>query len=403
MMIRTSPAESCRRFEPSRHVDMADGGIARACRGFVTVLGLLAAVVSGAGCTDSDSAERPLAEIESSPSAGAFAPDRDLPRERSERRLPTRPAEIEFEDSVFDFGNVVQGEEIRHIYRFRNVGDAPLRIRRVKASCGCAIPMHSNDLVPPGEEGTIELLLRSASVFGDIRKTIDVTTEPATAEPVQLVVRGTVEIEFLLSPAQTHLGELFTGVDSGEHTVEMTWPKDRDVEITEIETTAASLVITDREEIRKGRRQGVRVTFRLESWNDDIEASDGRFHEYIVFRTDDPAHSRATHAVTGRKGSTLEVRPRVVNFGIFGAVEPSRKTVRILPRPGLQPSFAGAVAPPWLRVRPSDRDTGDILEVTIELLPTAPAGGIKETVRIRTGVPEQPEVSVFVLANVRKE
>jgi len=373
-------------------------------RVFRIVASALAVLGVATACTDSDSSERLDATIDSEATPGtAIEPDRTLHRDGSGEPSPRRPAKIEFEDLDFDFGHVVQGEEIRHLYRFRNVGDAPVRVRRVKASCGCAIPMHSEEPVPPGGEGTIELLLRSASVFGDIRKTIDVTTEPATAEPVQLVVRGTVEIEFLLSPPQTRLGELYPGVDAGDHSVEMTWPADRDVEVTEIETTAPSVVVTGREDIRNGRREGVRVTFRLDDWENDIEPADGRYHQYVVFRTNDPGHPRTTHAITGRRGSTFEVRPRVLNFGVLGGSDPSRKTVRILPRPGLRPAFLGADAPPWLRVRPSDRDTGDVLEVTIELLPTAPAGGIKETVKIRTGVPAQPEVSVFVLANVRKE
>lgn len=44
----------------------------------------------------------------------------------------TRGAKITLIDSDFDWGEVIQGEVIEHTYRFRNDGDAPLRITQVK-------------------------------------------------------------------------------------------------------------------------------------------------------------------------------------------------------------------------------------------------------------------------------
>jgi len=40
---------------------------------------------------------------------------------------------IKFEQTSFDFGNVVQGKSITHIYKFKNTGDVPLTINKVRA------------------------------------------------------------------------------------------------------------------------------------------------------------------------------------------------------------------------------------------------------------------------------
>ena len=41
---------------------------------------------------------------------------------------------IEFEHTVYDFGEVIQGENVTHTYRFQNVGDEVLKIEKVKTS-----------------------------------------------------------------------------------------------------------------------------------------------------------------------------------------------------------------------------------------------------------------------------
>jgi len=41
---------------------------------------------------------------------------------------------IEFENTVHDFGEVIQGENVTHTYRLQNVGDEVLKIEKVKTS-----------------------------------------------------------------------------------------------------------------------------------------------------------------------------------------------------------------------------------------------------------------------------
>ncbi len=41
---------------------------------------------------------------------------------------------IEFEHTVHDFGEITQGENVTHTYRFQNVGDVVLNVEKVKTS-----------------------------------------------------------------------------------------------------------------------------------------------------------------------------------------------------------------------------------------------------------------------------
>jgi Protein of unknown function (DUF1573) len=39
---------------------------------------------------------------------------------------------IDFEEQIHDFGNQISGDELKHVFNFRNTGDADLVINRVK-------------------------------------------------------------------------------------------------------------------------------------------------------------------------------------------------------------------------------------------------------------------------------
>jgi len=59
------------------------------------------------------------------------------------------------EQPVFDFGEVAQGDKVPHTFKFRNDGDKPLYIDRVKSSCGCTAALLSAKTLAPGESGEI--------------------------------------------------------------------------------------------------------------------------------------------------------------------------------------------------------------------------------------------------------
>lgn len=40
---------------------------------------------------------------------------------------------IKFDQTSFDFGKVVQGKSVTHIFKFENIGDVPLTINKVRA------------------------------------------------------------------------------------------------------------------------------------------------------------------------------------------------------------------------------------------------------------------------------
>ena len=66
-------------------------------------------------------------------------------------------ARMEFEEKIYDFGEVEEGDIVSHTFHFTNTGKAPLVISDAHSTCGCTVPQWPKDPIPPGGKGTIEV------------------------------------------------------------------------------------------------------------------------------------------------------------------------------------------------------------------------------------------------------
>jgi len=67
--------------------------------------------------------------------------------------------EFLFENLSYNFGEVVQGEQLNYIFHFKNVGKSNLIIYEIGASCGCTRPIPSKEPIAPGEKGEIAIIV----------------------------------------------------------------------------------------------------------------------------------------------------------------------------------------------------------------------------------------------------
>src|SRR5690606_19264730 len=64
---------------------------------------------------------------------------------------------MEFDESVYEFGQVKEGEIVEHVFEFKNTGTAPIILSQVSASCGCTTPSYTQTPVLPGKTGEIKV------------------------------------------------------------------------------------------------------------------------------------------------------------------------------------------------------------------------------------------------------
>ncbi len=99
---------------------------------------------------------------------------------------------IKFDETLYNFGEVTDGDVVSHTYTFTNNGDSDLIISDAKASCGCTVPTFTKEPVKPGEKGEIQVKFNSANRVGNQEKTITVTAN-TTPPMTQVKLRGVVK------------------------------------------------------------------------------------------------------------------------------------------------------------------------------------------------------------------
>lgn len=85
------------------------------------------------------------------------------------------PTSIEFDEGTYNFGEVIDGEMVKHTFHFTNTGDENLVLFDVKTSCGCTVPENwPKQPIPPGEGGDIKVIFNSHDKVGKVNKSIRV-------------------------------------------------------------------------------------------------------------------------------------------------------------------------------------------------------------------------------------
>lgn len=100
-------------------------------------------------------------------------------------------AKMEFETTVFDFGEVQEGDVISHVFKFTNKGKVPLVINNAQSTCGCTVPSWPDKPILPGGNGELKVEFNTSgkTSFQEKPVTISANTLPSTTK---VYVKGMV-------------------------------------------------------------------------------------------------------------------------------------------------------------------------------------------------------------------
>jgi uncharacterized protein YxeA len=98
--------------------------------------------------------------------------------------------DMTFKELTYDFGTVSEGPDATCEFTFKNNGKEPIIIQKAQPSCGCTVPSFSNEPVPPGAIGTINVAYHTKGKPNPFTKTITVISNAGTKV---LTIKGNVE------------------------------------------------------------------------------------------------------------------------------------------------------------------------------------------------------------------
>jgi hypothetical protein len=100
--------------------------------------------------------------------------------------------QIQWIDSVYNFGTIEEGAQIQVRFKFKNIGNKPLYLTEVKAGCGCTTPDYTKEAIEPSKEGWINGVFDSKNQMGEVHKYIMVKTNTINGTEHKLMFTGTV-------------------------------------------------------------------------------------------------------------------------------------------------------------------------------------------------------------------
>ena len=158
-------------------------------RNLILLLGLLAVLVA---C---NSGEEPSKTVPSADEVEKMEGIRNSslisnPITADEAIKPEDAAKIEFEEEVFDFGEIMEGDVVEHVFKFSNTGKNPLIINHAQGSCGCTVPEWPREPIAPGGSGEIKIKFNSKGKQGEQNKTVTISANTIPNKTTIRIVGG---------------------------------------------------------------------------------------------------------------------------------------------------------------------------------------------------------------------
>lgn len=100
-------------------------------------------------------------------------------------------AEIHFDKLTVDFGTFTTDNPVKKTtFTFTNVGNQPLVINQVVASCGCTVPKYDKRPIAPGQKGSIDVTYNGRGQWAShFKKSITVRSN-GKVEMTRLYIEG---------------------------------------------------------------------------------------------------------------------------------------------------------------------------------------------------------------------
>lgn len=109
----------------------------------------------------------------------------------------------------WDFGEKWAGEPAETTLTLKNVGDAPLRIEKLKTSCGCTAARMENTVLQPGQIEEVKISYNTCTRKEKVSQTIRVHSNDPDNPVTTIAVKGRVKALVKITPSQSlQLGSL---------------------------------------------------------------------------------------------------------------------------------------------------------------------------------------------------
>jgi len=301
---------------------------------------------------------------------------------------------IEFVEKTFDFGKVLAGRKITHAYKFRNVGNADLVIKKVTTSCGCAAALPSKTVIPPGDTGRIEVVFDTTLRARLQSKSIKVTTNDPRNETVRLLIEGHVTPIVEADPNYIGFSSSIRRGTGAVKRAKLFTTLKRRFQITQARSNVPGIVVAYTP-YERGKEKGYVLTVQLKA-----DAEPGEYSGRITINLDHPQMETYDLPFYAKVWGYVLPEPPYFVFGQIDKGEEAQKVVMLsrLDRPFKVTSVRTPEGP--FEVETKSLEGGMKAEVVLKVRRDAPAGRLTGKVVIETDVADDPPIELQVYGRV---
>lgn len=288
-------------------------------------------------------------------------------------------------EPIFDFGEVQEGEIVNHVFVIKNTGNDVLKIASARGSCGCTATLVSQNEIPPGGEGQVQVRLSTLGRVGLLEKTVTVTSNDPKQPSLILKMKGKVERYLSFDPEFLNLQKVLKGKKVSA-TARLTGKLAQDAKLS-------NLVPSDPKAIsaRLLDEKTVEVVF-------DSSQVEGQFSGTVVAETNLEKPKNVTLRVTARVVQDLFVEPERVYLPEEAVDEKLGAQVKVLSLTEKPFSIKRAYDPQGFVQVKVEKEGGNYnLILTLKSAPPEQRG----VVVVETSSKEQPKLEVPYIATKR--
>ncbi len=115
--------------------------------------------------------------------------------------------------NTHDFGVMAPEEEGEHVFRIKNVGDAPLTLVIGASTCKCTIGELGDESLQPGEETEVKMSWTVQTNESSFGQSAELRTNDPTNVAIRFEITGRVVRQVQLVPEEVTFGEVAAGED----------------------------------------------------------------------------------------------------------------------------------------------------------------------------------------------
>lgn len=218
-----------------------------------------------------------------------------------------------FASKIQDTGEILDTDDSKVSFLFRNTGLGPLTITQVKVTCGCTVPELDKKTYMPGEQGTLYVTFDPKGKRGALARNITIFTDSELTPSEGIIVRSLVKPVIITEPMVLPFDAIHKGETSTKDI--QVFGRTDDFKVTratidntstfDIEVLDGGIVEKDGENLRMSI---IRVTIKADAKPDNHRGE-------ITVRTNDERKTIFSLATVARVLGDLQINPVRITMG----------------------------------------------------------------------------------------